>query len=148
VILRALDPEEIDARAERHDEVVVLGRGHLGELHLPSGEVQLLDPGLVDGDVRLLVEEIADRMSYGGRLEQVGRHLVQQRLERVVIVLVDEDDVRIDVSQCSRRADPCEPSAEDQNGVLGALAGQRMLLSRSIKSERTAPRPRAVAGSG
>ena len=46
-------------------------------------------------------------------LEQVGRDLVEQRLEGVVVVLVDEDDVDVGVLQLARRADPAEPAAED-----------------------------------
>ena len=46
-------------------------------------------------------------------LEQVGRDLVQERLEGVVVVLVDEHDVDVGVLQLPRSADPGEPAAED-----------------------------------
>ena len=63
----------------------------------------------------LVVEEIAERMSDGRSLEQVGRDLVQQRLERVVVVLVDEDDVHVGVLQLPGRADAGEASAQDHD---------------------------------
>ena len=46
-------------------------------------------------------------------LEQVGRDLIEKRLEGVVVVLVDEDDVRIGVLQLSSSADPAKPAAKD-----------------------------------
>ena len=70
---------------------------------------------LVHGDVRLVVEEVAQRMADGSRLEQAGRDLVQERLERVVVVLVDEHDVGVGVLQLPRGADSGEASAEDQD---------------------------------
>ena len=45
---------------------------------------------LVDPRVVLVVEEVAERVADGRLLEQARRHLVQQRLERVVVVLVHE----------------------------------------------------------
>ena len=54
-------------------------------------------------------------MADGSRLEEAGRELVQQRLERVVVVLVDEHDVGVGVLQLHRGADPGEASAEDED---------------------------------
>src|SRR5690348_15764897 len=48
-------------------------------------------------------------------LEEVTRELVQQRLERVVVVLVDEDHVRVGVLQLSGCADAAEAAAEDEH---------------------------------
>ena len=82
--------EEVDLGAEREHEVVVGQRLHPVEPHLLLLQIDGGDVGLVDGDVGLVVEEIAQRMSDGRGLEQVGRDLVQERLEGVVVVLVDE----------------------------------------------------------
>ena len=69
----------------------------------------------MDGDVGVLVEEIAQRVPHLGGLQQVGRELVEQRLERVVVVLVDEDDIGVGVLQRPGRADAGEASAEDDD---------------------------------
>ena len=69
----------------------------------------------MDGDVGLLVEEVAQRVPHLGRLQQVGRELVEERLERVVVVLVDEDDVGVGVLQGPGRADAGEAAAEDDD---------------------------------
>ena len=69
----------------------------------------------MDGDVGVLVEEVAQRVSHLGGLQQVGRELVEERLERVVVVLVDEDDVGVGVLQRPGRADAAEAAAEDDD---------------------------------
>jgi hypothetical protein len=79
---------------------------------MTPGEVDAGDRGLVHGDVRLLVEQVAQGMAARRRLQQVGGHLVEQRLERVVVVLVDECDVDIGVLQLPRRADAAEATPE------------------------------------
>ena len=76
VLLRTFDPEEVDASAQREHQVVVRDRLHLRELHLSAFEVELLRGRLMHPDVRLLVEEVPDRMPDDGRCEQVRRHLV------------------------------------------------------------------------
>jgi hypothetical protein len=68
-----------------------------------------------DRHVRVVVEQIAKRMADRGRLDQVGRHLVQQRLEGVVVVLVDKHDLRVRVLQLLRRPDAPEPAPQDHD---------------------------------
>ena len=111
----SVDSEELDPGAERDDEVVVAERRHLGEAHLPrlgidAGHRRGVHPG-----VRLLVEEVAERMADRGLRQQVGRHLVEERLERVVVVRVDEHDLGVRFLERPRRADPGEPAAQDQH---------------------------------
>src|SRR4029434_5425175 len=87
--------EEVDLGPERKHEVVVAQRLELAYANLTRVEVECPDLVFVDPDVVLLVEEIADRMADRRLLEQPGRDLVEQRLESVVVVLVDEDDVDV-----------------------------------------------------
>ena len=54
-------------------------------------------------------------MADGGLLEQPCRDLVQERLEGVVVVLVDEHDVDVALVQLLRGADPGEAAAEDED---------------------------------
>ena len=61
------------------------------------------------------------------RLEQVGRDLVQERLEGVEVVLVHEHDVDLGVGERARRADPGEASAEDEHARAG---GRGVVLLR------------------
>ena len=107
--------EEGDLGSEGEHQVVVVERLHLGKLDLPRVEVDPGDGRLVDGGVRLLVEQVAERVPDDGRLEQVGRELVEERLERVVVVRVYDHDVGLDVLQRAGGADPGEAAAEDDD---------------------------------
>ena len=112
-----LGPEERDLRAEpEHEEVVGQGR-HVRESHLACLEVDRGHRRLVDGDVVLVavVDEVAERVTDGARLEEARRELVQERLEGVIVVPIDEDDVGVGLAQLERRAKPAEPSAEDEH---------------------------------
>ena len=90
------------------------------EPHLPRRQVDAGDAGHVDGDVRLLVEQIAQRMSDGGGLEQVGRDLVEERLEGVVVVLVDQHHVHVGLLQRPGGAEAGEPAAEHDDARTAA----------------------------
>jgi hypothetical protein len=63
VLLGALDAEEVDPRAQPQHEVVVGDRRHLCEGDLAPGEVDAGHGGLVDGDVRLLMEQVSQSMA-------------------------------------------------------------------------------------
>jgi hypothetical protein len=55
-------------------------------------------------------------------LQEAGRDLVEERLERVVVVLVDEDDVDVALLQLLRRAGAAESASEDEDaGTLAVL---------------------------
>ena len=125
---RSVGAEEVDAGAERQDEVVVVQRRHLGEVHLPGGEVHAGHRVLVDRDVRLLVEEVPQRMPDDLGREQIRGELVEEGLERVIVVLVHEHDVGVGVLQRAGGPDSREATAEDDDAgtpmrVVGLGAG-------------------------
>ena len=115
VLGRSLDAEEVDLRAEPEDEVVVAQRPELVEPHLARLQVDRGHAVLMEPSVVLLVEEVADRMADGGLLEEPRGHLVQERLEGVVVVLVDEHDVDVALVQLLGGADPGEAAPEDED---------------------------------
>ena len=137
----ALGSEEGDLGADREHEVVVLERSHLSELHPAAREV---DPGhgrLLDGEVGLLVEEIPERVPDDGRFEQGGRQLVEEGLERVVVVLVNEHDLGFGVLEGAGGPDPGEAAAEDDDAraplvLVAGLSALRHGLSRHQASRR------------
>ena len=63
MLVCALDTKEVDLGTEPQQEVVVGEGCHLRELHLAPGQVDAGNGGLVDGDVRLLVEQVAQGMA-------------------------------------------------------------------------------------
>ena len=121
MVRRPFHAEEIDLRPEPEDEVVVGQRLELLERHLAGIQVDGRDQVLVDPRVVLVVEKVADRVADGRLLEQARRHLVQQRLERVVVVLVHDDDLDVALLQLLRSADSGKASAEDEDGVAVAV---------------------------
>src|SRR5205814_10499829 len=123
----------------------VRARRQLPELDLAPLEVDAGDRVLVDRDVRLLVEEVAQRMADGRRLEQVRRHLVEERLERVVVVPVDDDGVDVGALELARSADPGEAAAENQHAwALVDRVGCQGLLASSRRRRAYARRNRTA----
>ena len=69
----------------------------------------------MDRGVVLVLDEIAERASHGRRLEQPRRQLVEQRLEGVVVVPIDENDVDVGLLQLVGGTDPGEAAAENED---------------------------------
>ncbi len=114
VLGRPLHPEELSPGAQGQDEVVVAQRRPVRERDLAPVQVDARHLGLVDRGVRVLVEQVAEGVADRGRLQQVGGDLVQERLERVVVVVVDDRDVDVRPVQLAGGADAPEPAAEHE----------------------------------
>lgn len=112
---RPLDPEEVHLRAKGQHQVVVAQRVHLGEPDLAGVQIHRRHLGRMDPGVRLVVEQVTKRMSDGALRKQVGGDLIQQRLERVIVVSVDDDHVDVRLAQLPRGADPRESPAQDDD---------------------------------
>ena len=69
----------------------------------------------MDRGVVLALDEIAERVSHSRRLEQPRRQLVEQRLERVVVVPVHDNDVDVGVLQLPCGTDPGKAAAENED---------------------------------
>jgi hypothetical protein len=74
-----------------------------------------------DGDVALPAEDGTHRPSDVAWRERGGRHLVEQRLEQVVVVPVDQRDLDGGAGQRPRRLQPAEAGAQDDDaqGISG-----------------------------
>ena len=101
----------------------------------------------MDRRVVLVFHQVAERVTDGGRLEQSRRELVQQRLERVVVVLVDDDDVDVGTLQLPRCADPGEAAAENED-ALTRVRGRRPPTPTSISDYASLYDPRAPSSPG
>ena len=79
-----------------------IGRSHIGVHHLDR-----IVPPIELGEIDLHVG--------AGKLE--GRHLIEERLELVVVVPVDQRDPRMVrvLRQLVRTAEPCEPTPDDDD---------------------------------
>ena len=142
VFRSSLDTEEVHLGAESEDEVVVGQRLELAETDLARLEIDRRDRVLVNARVRLLVNKVANRVADRRLLEQPRRHLVQERLEGVVVVLVDEDDVDIALLQLLHGADAREAAADDQDA--GAPVAVEFCAHGVLRNVRSRLRPRVT----
>ena len=84
---------------------------------------QVIQPGyLTDSHphVGLPAEDRAERGADFFRRQVAGADLVEQRLERVIVMAVDDRDVRVGAAQRPGRVQPGETAADDHNPRAGA----------------------------
>ena len=100
------------------DQVVVRQRLLTVEPHLPGRRVDADHLGLQDCQVAALhlgAQRVADRRADGRRAQARGRHLVQQRLEQVVVGAVDQRDLDLRFRERAHRLDAAESAAHDHD---------------------------------
>ena len=101
-------------RAGRHDEVIERERPVV-KLDLVLRDVHAGDLGEQHAYVALAAQYRADRPRDVRRRQARGRDLVQERLKQVVVVPVDEREVRRDVRERARGEQAAEPGAENHD---------------------------------
>ena len=92
---------------------ILVDAGHLGHPHV---------------DVFLAAEQRPNRRRDRAGLEHASCHLVQQRLEEVVVRLVKEGDADRDMLQPLGGGDAAEPSAHHHDMRRAARVGKRSIL--------------------
>ena len=118
-------------------EVIVDRAGGIRE-HLPGPRVDAGDLGQQDRRVALLGKNTADGPGDVGRRQVGGRHLIQQRLEQVVVALVDDDHVDRRVPQLLGRRQAAEAGADDDHTRSAAMG----LLKVADPCHASGPRSR------
>ena len=96
------------------DQVVVVDVAALDE-HALLLDLDALDRTHEDGGVALPPEELAYRRRDVRRRQRRRRDLVEQRLEQVMVALVDEGDANAGDVQPPRRGQPGEPRPENDD---------------------------------
>ena len=130
-------PEVGGLCAGRNDQVVVGQLGSIVERQQALGEIDAFDFGHHHGGVLLFPEHGADRVGNLVRPEASRGHLVQKRLEQVVIPAIDDGDPRGRVAQPSRREQSGKACAYHHD-VRPALCGSSRPLGYTA-----IPAPRA-----
>ena len=133
--------EELNHGSEPDHEVVVLQRRHVRELHRAALEIDRRDGCLVDGGVLLMLEEIAQRMGDRGRLDQARCQLVEHGLETVVVVRVDQHDVRRPRARASARHPDRRTRRRGRRPVAGRHRTVKTLLPQAWREIRTVGLP-------
>ena len=116
--------------AGRHDQVVVGDGIALGEddVLLRSGDRS--DGPQHDLDIALAPEDPADRRGDIARAQRCRRHLVEQRLEQVMIVAIDQDHPNRGVAERPRGLQSAEATPDDHDPSLLAVHQDRLVRSR------------------
>jgi hypothetical protein len=78
-------------------------------------------------------------MPHGGLIEQAGRDLVEQRLERVVVVPVHEHDVDVTLAQLLGGPDPAESPAQDYDAQAAARFSSSVHVAATLKNSLSSP---------
>ena len=65
----------------------------------------------MERDVIVAVQELADGKTHFCGPQLIGGHLVEQRLESVVVTFVDDRNPDVGIAQFLERADAAEPGA-------------------------------------
>ena len=85
----------------------------------PAVEIEAGHLGQLDPDVLGTSHDVADRRRDLARREHPGRHLVQERLEEVVVATVDEGDVDGLAAEAPDREEAAEAAADDHHPWRG-----------------------------
>ncbi len=132
-------PEVRVAGAGRHDQVVVVHSGAVAELHPAGLDVHAGGLGQQHLGVLLVPEDRADGRGDVRRVERRGRHLVEHRLEQVVVAAVHQGHAHGCVAQLLRGVETGESAAQDHHvgrGRRGFSGAHRPIVSRRQRANR------------
>ena len=136
-------PEEVRLGAGRQDEVVAGVGLAAARRHGPGHRIDGDDLGALGVELVELGRDLAQRVGDVAGGQHRRRDLVQERLELVVVVLVDERDVDVlALGQLPGTGDAGEPAADDDD----ACPGGRRRHAWSEKRGAAASRPTSVGG--
>ena len=99
-------------------------------MHDPAVQVEPGDLGQLDADVLVLAQHVADGRRDLARREHARRHLVQERLEQVVVAPVEHVTSTLFAGQPPGRREAAETSAYDHHAVTGGAISTRMAHPR------------------
>ena len=106
-----------------HDQAVVreldaVGAGRPGRVHDATVEIEPVDLEELDGDARDAAQHVSQRRRDVARREHAGRHLVEQRLEEMVVASVDQRHVdALDMSEEACSGQAAEAASDDDHVV-------------------------------
>ena len=142
-VLRPGRPEEVRLGAGGQDEVVAGVRLAVARRHGPGHRIDGHDLGTLGIELVELGRDLAQRVGDVAGRQHRGRDLVQERLELVVVVLVDERDVQVLArGELPGTGDAGEPAADDDDAC--PRGGRRHAWSE--KRGAAARRPTRVGG--
>jgi hypothetical protein len=138
VLLGAGRVEEVRSRPGGEHQEVTTERLPVGGRHRPCRRVDRCHGRLLDVDALVAGEDAPQWPGDVGHGQLRRRHLVQERLELVVVVLVEQGHVDLVLGQLLGTADAGEATADDERRWAGGRDGIAHLVS-SHTSSMTSP---------
>ena len=103
------------ARARGQRQVVVSGHCAARQRHLPRAHINPHHLVHQHFSIRLVAQNRPDRLRDVGRRQHRQRHLVEQRLKKMMIASVHHRHIHVQMRQPSRRVNPAKPSAHNHH---------------------------------
>ena len=107
-----------------HDQKVIRDLAILGADDLAVA-IDRMNVGENDCRVGLPAQYAADRRGDVGRRQARGRHLIEQRLEQMVVVPIDHHDVDRRLGERLRGREPAKSCADDDDPLARLRGGPR-----------------------
>ena len=130
---------EIAVPGARGQHQIVIADSPIAEQHLIRRGIDVGHPAEQDPRIRLVAQKGADRRGDVRRRQRRRRHLIEQRLEQVIVAPVDEGDPAGCIAQGLRSAKATEASADDNHmWKLGKRGGPQILEARKPAAHTSA----------
>ncbi len=134
VIGHAGYPEVLGDRSGRDDQRVVGQRFATIDHDPTSDQIETGDRGHTHGHIGLATNDPPHRVGDVVGMEARRRHLVQERLERVVVAGIDEGDGDPAIGQTSGHPQPAEPGADHHDPVRGLTTARATGVLERVRS--------------
>ena len=118
--LDRVDTEKVRHAARGQDQIVVFDLSG-GSPQYFAGRIDAFDVGHPEIEILPAVEYLAERKGDIPHIELRAGHLVKQRLEHVVIVLVDQYDLTAGAAQGPDDRETCESAAYDDDAFFACV---------------------------
>ncbi len=129
---------EVGVRRATRDDQIVVGELTVGQHELPAGLVDGAHLREEDLHVQLAAQNPSDGRRDVPRRERRHRHLIEQRLEDVMVAPVDDRDADAGTTQGAGRIQPAKPAADDDDMGKRHEGGFMVLRRRSkVAPERS-----------
>ena len=126
---------EVGVRRAARDDQIVVGELAVGQHEPPARLVDGAHVREEDLHVRLAPQDPSDGRRDVPRRERRHRHLIEQRLEDVMVAAVDDRDAKRGTAQGAGRIEPAKPAADDHD--MGKRHEGGFMVLRQWSTSRT-----------
>ena len=106
--------EVVMARPRGHNEVIIF-ESQVPSDHLAAFHLDVFDFVKKNGDILLVSQNAPERLSNIGRGQFARGHLVKKRLKKMMVALIDQDNLNGSVGQSFRSTEAAKSPSDDYN---------------------------------